>query len=96
MYPNHPRPESKLQFLLSPLITAYNMLPLLSERMLVILLHELPFNCRLSSAFSGHRVRTHQVIIIIMVIIIMIIITMGFSSVYYMRWHFFSTVSKLS
>ena len=71
------------------------MLPLLSERMLVILLHELPFNCRLSSAFSGHRVRTHQVIIIIMVIIIMIIITMGFSSVYYMRWHFFSTVSKL-
>ena len=95
MYPNHPRPESKLQFLLSPLITAYNMLPLLSERMLVILLHELPFNCRLSSAFSGHRVRTHQVIIIIMVIIIMIIITMGFSSVYYMRWHFFSTVSKL-
>ena len=96
MYPNHPRPESKLQFLLSPLITAYNMLPLLSERMLVILLHELPFNCRLSSAFSGHRVRTHQVIIIMMVIIIMIIITMGFSSVYYMRWHFFSTVSKLS
>ena len=96
MYPNHPRSESKLQFLLSPLITAYNMLPLLSERMLVILLHELPFNCRLSSAFSGHRVRTHQVIIIIMVIIIMIIITMGFSSVYYMRWHFFSTVSKLS
>lgn len=95
MYPNDPRPESKLQFLLSPLITAYNVLPLLSERMLVILLRELPFNCRLSSAFSGHRVRTHQVIIIIMVIIIMIIITMGFSSVYSMRWHFFSTVSKL-
>ena len=95
MYPNHPQPESMLQFLLSPLITAYNVLPLLSERMLVILLHELPFNCRLSSAFSGHRVRTHQVIIIIMVIIIMIIITMGFSSVYSMRWHFFSTVSKL-
>ena len=96
MYPNHPQPESMLQFLLSPLITAYNVLPLLSERMLVILLRELPFNCRLSSAFSGHRVRTHQVIIIVMVIIIMIIITMELSSVYSMRWHFFSTVSKLS
>lgn len=89
MYPNHPQPESMLQFLLSPLITAYNVLSLLSERMLLILLHELPFNCRLKSAFSGHRVRTHQVIIIVMVIMIMIIITMELSSVY-------STVSKLS